>query len=92
MPTIAINYDGLKRLRRVAFPGSDARLAAAIGVNHSMFSRVMSGQQAPSPRFIGGALQLFGTARFNDIFKVVDDPTRADTNPVRVDASPAEVA
>lgn len=73
MPTLAINHPGLNRLRKHAAITDDGTLAQHIGVDAATVHRVLAGKNAPSARFIGGALNTFRGAKFTDIFLVVVD-------------------
>lgn len=61
------NYALLKGLK------SDARLAAAMGLNRSIVSRVFNGSAAPSADFIAKLRRVFPELGFDDLFEVVDD-------------------
>lgn len=73
MPTLVINHPGLNRLRKSASINDDGTLAQRIGVDAATVHRVLAGKNAPSARFIGGALNTFKGAKFADLFLVVVD-------------------
>ncbi len=58
-------------LARVAATGmSDAALAAAIGVTPQYFSQVKTGREAPSVRFMAGAVLAGLASTFADVAEV----------------------
>lgn len=73
MPTLAINHPGFTRHRKTADIHDDTTLAKHIGVDATTVHRVLAGKNAPSARFIGGALNTFKGAKFADLFLVVVD-------------------
>jgi transcriptional regulator with XRE-family HTH domain len=73
VPTLAVNLDGLKRLCKRAIIEDDQELARRIGVDGATVYRVLKGKNAPSARFIAGALQTFGHSWFNELFRIVED-------------------
>lgn len=59
---------------RVSATGlSDAAIAAAIGVSKQFYSQVKTGQQAPSTRFMAGAVMARLADSFGDIAEVVPE-------------------
>lgn len=65
-------------LERVATTGlSDAALAAAIGVSPQFYSQVKSGKEAPSVRFMSGAVMAGLAQTFADVAEAV--PVEATT-------------
>lgn len=74
MPTLAINHDALKLLCKWAGIHPDyAQMARTFGVDPATVHRVIKGKNAPSARFIAGALLAFGHARFSELFQIVPD-------------------
>lgn len=73
MATVKINHDGLNKLRARAGVIDDKDLANRMSINPGTLHRVLSGKSDPGNRFIGGALQTFGHAWFNELFIVVSD-------------------
>ena len=58
-------------LDRVAATGlSDAAVAAAIGVTRQYYSQIKLGQEAPSVRFLAGAVTAGLAATFADVAEV----------------------
>jgi len=76
LPTLAVNLDGLKRLCKRAIIEDNQELARRIGVDGATIHRILKGQNAPSARFIAGALQTFGHSWFLELFKIVEDETK----------------
>ncbi len=75
--TIAINGEGLARLRTEFGIEMDQDLAARLGVNKGSLSRVLSGKTAPGPGFIASVLATF-PVKFEAVFDVViDDDDKA---------------
>lgn len=65
-------------LARVADTGlSDAAVAAAIGVTPQFYSQVKRGEQAPSTRFMAGAVVAGLASNFADVAEVVHAETAA---------------
>lgn len=65
-------------LARVAETGlSDAAIAAAIGVTPQFYSQVKRGEQAPSTRFMAGAVVAGLASSFADVAEVVHSETAA---------------
>ena len=59
-------------LNRVAATGlSDAAIAAALGVSKQYYSQVKSGAEAPSVRFMAGAVVAGLAESFADVAEVV---------------------
>ena len=52
---------------------TDAELARRMEITHGQLTRVLGAQNWPGNRFIAGAIQLFGSERFNDLFHVISD-------------------
>lgn len=73
LATLRINHDGLARHRRRAKIHDDHELARMMGVDYSTLHRVLSGKSSPGIRFIGGAVALFGSTSFAQLFDVVGD-------------------
>jgi transcriptional regulator with XRE-family HTH domain len=72
VPTLAVNHEGLQRLRKRAFIEDDKELARGLGVDPATVHRVLNGKNAPSAAFIAGALQLFGRSWFLELFTIVE--------------------
>lgn len=62
------NVAALRDMQRL--DGSNAALAAAMGVDESTVSRVMSGKSQPGPTFIAALCLALGTTRIDDLFEV----------------------
>lgn len=77
LATIALNKPGLAKIKRLAGIKHDAQLAERIQVDAGTVSRVVTGRNAPGPRFIAGCIEAFGADCFTDLFVVVPD----DENP-----------
>lgn len=90
MPTLVVNHNGFDRMRRKFGIEDDAELGRRMKVDKGTMSRVMSGKNAPSAKFIAGALRTFGDAWFAELFDVVDESV-SQRNSTRVDANSTEV-
>ena len=65
-------------LDRVAATGlSDAAIAAAIGVSRQYYHQVKSGQEAPSVRFLAGAVAAGLASSFGDVAELVPEGVTA---------------
>jgi transcriptional regulator with XRE-family HTH domain len=73
MANLALDRDGLERLRRYAEITTDGQLAERIGVDPATVSRILSGKCLPGTKFIAGVLAEFGRDCFADIFVIVAD-------------------
>jgi hypothetical protein len=74
MPTLGIDDDGLKRLRRAYQDiDTDKLLAQTIEMSTPTVNRVINGRYAPGPRFIAAVWKAFGAQWVTEIFKVVED-------------------
>jgi hypothetical protein len=73
LATIGLNKPGLAKIKRLAGIKHDVDLAARIKVDPGTVSRVVTGRNAPGPRFIGGCIEAFGADCFTDLFVVVPD-------------------
>ncbi|MDN5687785.1 MAG: helix-turn-helix domain-containing protein [Brachybacterium sp.] len=68
MPAYTIDADALHRLRREHGITSTRALARQMDVSPSTAHRVLTGQQAPGPRFIAGLRRAFPDA---DVYALV---------------------
>jgi transcriptional regulator with XRE-family HTH domain len=73
LATLALRQDGLAKIRKLAKIETDKDLAERIDVDAATVSRVLSGKQAPGPKFIAGLVEAFGKEWFSDLFDVVPD-------------------
>ncbi|MEU4806349.1 transcriptional regulator [Actinosynnema sp. NPDC023587] len=74
--TVKLRTDAFGKAALLAGFGSDYRTAAAMGVNRSTVSRVLSGEIQPGAAFIGGALIALKPMAFEDLFEVVPNADR----------------
>lgn len=73
LATIGLNKPGLAKIKRLAGIKHDVDLAERIKVDPGTVSRVVTGRNAPGPRFIAGCIEAFGADCFTDLFVVVPD-------------------
>lgn len=73
--TIALRRTALEERRRRA-GWSDADLARNLGMSHASVSRILAGRTQPGPAFIAGALHIFGTRAFAELFEVIPRKVR----------------
>lgn len=73
LATIALNKPGLAKIKRLSRIETDAELAKRINVDAGTVSRIITGRNAPGPRFIAGCIEAFGADCFTDLFVVVPD-------------------
>ena len=71
--TLALDRDGLAKIRKLAKVNTDRELADLIGIDPGNLSRVLTGKSAPGPKFIAGIIEAFGREWFADLFIVVPD-------------------
>lgn len=69
--TLAINTEGVERLKKRAKAFTDRDFARVLGVDQGQMSRVLSGKAVPGPRFVAGAARAFGWHALKDLFAVV---------------------
>lgn len=69
--TLAINLQGVERLKKRAKATTDRDFARVIGVDQAQMSRVLAGKAVPGPRFIAGAVRAFGWHALKELFIVV---------------------
>ena len=77
LATLALNPQGLAKIRRLTGTSKDREFAERIHVDPGTVSRVLTGKSAPGPKFIAGCVEAFGGDCFTDLFDVVPD----DENP-----------
>ena len=78
-PNLAIDPDGLRRLRELHPDlATDKSLAERLGLSVPTVNRVLRGVYAPGPHFLASVREVLGTQWFIDLFQVVDDCTPQD--------------
>lgn len=73
MSTLAINQEGLAKLRAEHQVGSDKDLADILHIDKGTVSRAMKGSSAPGPKFIAALLHSF-PVKFEEVIDVVGEP------------------
>jgi transcriptional regulator with XRE-family HTH domain len=73
MAYLAINPDGLQRLRDQRGLDTDTALADFIDIHQSNIGRVLRGEAKPSNKFITGIAVAFGYDVFPMVFTVTED-------------------
>jgi len=68
-PTLTVRWEMVNALREMRGLESDAKLAAAMGIDQSTVSRVTNGKQQPGPRFMAAMCLALG-ATLDNLFKV----------------------
>lgn len=73
-PNLAIDHDGLSRLREV-YPDldTDKLLAQKLDLSTPTVNRVINGVYAPGPRFMASVRKAFGAQWMIELFRVVED-------------------
>lgn len=69
--TLKLRMDQLTKLRKLARLESNAALADRMGYDAGNLSRVLSGKQAPGPKFIAALVAAFPGFDIDDLFEVV---------------------
>ena len=77
LATLKLNPVGLAKIRRLTGLKHDRDFAERISVDPGTVSRVLTGKNAPGPRFIAGCVEAFGGDCFSDLFDVVPDDSAA---------------
>lgn len=72
MATIAIRTERFEELLRERGIDSNTNAAALIGINHSVISRLRTGDAKPGTKFIANALITFAVA-FDELFAIDED-------------------
>ena len=68
--TLRLRMDQLGKLRKLAGLTTDAALAERMGIDAGNLSRVLSGKQAPGPKFIARIVAAFPGFDLDDLFVV----------------------
>ena len=68
--TLQLRTDNLAKIRRWKGIETDAKLAAAMGIDAGNLSRVLKGSQQPGPKFIAALCHSL-EAELDDLFVIV---------------------
>lgn len=69
--TLRLRADQLRKLRTLAGITTDAALAERMGMDPATVSRVLSGRNAPGPRFMAALVGCFPGWDLDDLFEVI---------------------
>ncbi|VEW13512.1 Uncharacterised protein [Brevibacterium casei] len=69
--TLRLRVDQLRKLRALADLETDTALARRMGMDPATVSRVLSGKNAPGPRFMASLVACFPGFDLDDLFEVV---------------------
>lgn len=75
--TLAVNLDGVEKLKKRARVSTDTEFAAVMGYDRGQLSRVLAGKAVPGPKFVAAAVRAFGWHSLKDLLVIV--PTNSDT-------------
>lgn len=76
MATIAIRTERFEELLRERGIDSNTNAGTLIGINHSVISRLRTGEAQPGTKFIANALRTFAVP-FDELFEIDDEESAA---------------